>query len=297
MGNTILGESLKSILNSFDKLYSHESTERQLAFLCKYFQSIGRLSSNNKERYWKKLFISLSANISLIKNLKSKSTERSQMIKKVKSYKLGVVNKANSIFKNIESLEQESSNLIKISETKEIRLNSFMVEYETTRKKLAEQQAKNRKKDQELLCKICRRTFQESSNYNWSCSIHSSEWNGIMYWCCGQKEENSIGCSKAKHIPDIFVEEIKEEDVKQKSKEQFCISCKEQGHLFSACRNDPNNIIAIKLEHNRSASAKNIKIAYRSPVKIRKASNNTKKTQWNEIEMVKSQLKFKTAKL
>lgn len=49
------------------------------------------------------------------------------------------------------------------------------------------------------LCKNCNKEYKEKENFNWSCRIHSSEWGGEMWWCCGKRDYEAPGCKYRKH--------------------------------------------------------------------------------------------------
>jgi len=49
------------------------------------------------------------------------------------------------------------------------------------------------------VCKNCSKDFMEKENFNWSCSIHQSEWSGEMWWCCGKTSKDARGCKFSKH--------------------------------------------------------------------------------------------------
>ncbi|OMJ83884.1 hypothetical protein SteCoe_15112 [Stentor coeruleus] len=87
------------------------------------------------------------------------------------------------------------------------------------------------------VCKNCKKMYKEEENFNWSCKIHMSKYNGNMFWCCGKIEINAKGCVVSKHISgddEDGQEKLKEENMK------FCSNCREAGHGPKECPKDPN---------------------------------------------------------
>ena len=35
-------------------------------------------------------------------------------------------------------------------------------------------------------CKNCHKEYNEKENFNWSCTVHTGDWGGQMWWCCGK---------------------------------------------------------------------------------------------------------------
>lgn len=64
-----------------------------------------------------------------------------------------------------------------------------------------------------------------------------------MYWCCGRKGKEALGCQTSKHVSK---EDEDEEVAKEKEDDKFkqgnlkCSSCKEVGHKAHECTKDPN---------------------------------------------------------
>lgn len=95
-------------------------------------------------------------------------------------------------------------------------------------------------------CKNCGNEFHESSNFNWSCSIHSGQIDQVsgQWWCCGKKGLNAKGCKVQKH--EIQNEVDEDDDDKQDNndlknqKYQRCQCCKQIGHSIDQCERDPN---------------------------------------------------------
>ncbi|CAG9324335.1 unnamed protein product [Blepharisma stoltei] len=92
---------------------------------------------------------------------------------------------------------------------------------------------------EEKVCKNCKKFFFENENFNWSCQIHTSQYSGAMWWCCGRKGENAKGCRTSQHIAKDEEEELMQEEMRLR-KQQFCTSCTETGHDEKNCPYDPN---------------------------------------------------------
>jgi hypothetical protein len=99
-----------------------------------------------------------------------------------------------------------------------------------------------REEFEEKQCKNCNTDFFEKDNYNWSCKIHTSTYNGSMWWCCGKEAENARGCHVSKHEAR---EDEEDEAAGERHEEKvaagiFCYSCKHVGHAPEVCSRDPN---------------------------------------------------------
>jgi hypothetical protein len=79
-------------------------------------------------------------------------------------------------------------------------VNDFLNEEKNQMKvRLAKLKAR-RGKDLDLkICKSCGQDFSDRENYNWSCRTHKSVWSGEMWWCCGKKRKDALGCQMKKH--------------------------------------------------------------------------------------------------
>ena len=80
---------------------------------------------------------------------------------------------------------------------------------------------KNRKGKADLgskLCKNCAKEYDEKDNLNWSCRQHQSSYGGEMWWCCGKKQKDALGCKFSKHEEKKEDEEDDENVDKEKNK-------------------------------------------------------------------------------
>jgi hypothetical protein len=93
-------------------------------------------------------------------------------------------------------------------------------------------------------CNKCKLDYAEKENYNWSCRIHSGDWGGEMYWCCGKTNKDSAGCRLGPHETKDEDEENEidkfDKDGKRNLANVKCICCKEVGHSIEDCIRDPN---------------------------------------------------------
>lgn len=92
-------------------------------------------------------------------------------------------------------------------------------------------------------CHRCKMDYNEKENYNWSCRIHSGEWGGEMYWCCGKTNKDAPGCRLGKHETKDEDDDnfgAYEKDGKTNMAGVKCICCKEVGHSIENCHRDPN---------------------------------------------------------
>lgn len=59
-------------------------------------------------------------------------------------------------------------------------------------------------------CKNCKKEYNESENFNWSCRTHLGEWGGDLWWCCGKTNQRAPGCKYQKHQSKEDAEEADE---------------------------------------------------------------------------------------
>eukprot|EP00359_Climacostomum_virens_P003799 CAMPEP_0204917324 /NCGR_PEP_ID=MMETSP1397-20131031/14919_1 /ASSEMBLY_ACC=CAM_ASM_000891 /TAXON_ID=49980 /ORGANISM="Climacostomum Climacostomum virens, Strain Stock W-24" /LENGTH=607 /DNA_ID=CAMNT_0052090117 /DNA_START=269 /DNA_END=2092 /DNA_ORIENTATION=- len=171
---------------------------------------------------------------------------RSKLIMQDKEYQVATQERDTArrdlehMSKQYESLTQEHS-----------RLRTKVKHYRLTRRET---------RMEEKLCKSCHKVYFESDNFNWSCSTHSSEFSGELWWCCGRVNKDAPGCRKAKHVSKDEDEED-EEKTNKVFLAKFCTSCKSHGHLSNGCPKDPNprSVENIGMEVERIKNIKRMK--------------------------------------
>ena len=118
--------------------------------------------------------------------------------------------------------------------------------YDKMRQKLKQwkQRGKQYGEHEEKTCVVCRKTFTDSENYNWSCKTHTGNFSKEtnQYWCCGKTGKESTGCKNSKHRAKDEEEAVEQdkEDERLKYANTRCSSCKETGHKANECPKDPN---------------------------------------------------------
>lgn len=94
------------------------------------------------------------------------------------------------------------------------------------------------------MCRNCGKEFHEKENFNWSCRTHQSDYGGEMWWCCGKRGKDQLGCKFAKHeCKEDDDEEDDDQLEKNKAKHMKyirCQCCKQLGHTIDMCPRDPN---------------------------------------------------------
>jgi chromosome segregation ATPase len=113
------------------------------------------------------------------------------------------------------SLQQQNNDLV----SEQQRLMTELAKVSKSYKDLATEHDKVRQKVKSLhkqtgkadhvLCRNCHKLYTEDDNFNWSCRVHLSEFNGEMWWCCGKNGNSTPGCKAGKHLPkgDEYEEE------------------------------------------------------------------------------------------
>lgn len=89
-------------------------------------------------------------------------------------------------------------------------------------------------------CKRCDKFYLEDDNFNWSCRIHTSSFE--HFWLCCGKDRVAQGCSLGKHQPLDEIDKLGLTVETAVISREVCLSCKETGHNFVNCPQDPNRI-------------------------------------------------------
>eukprot|EP00359_Climacostomum_virens_P010343 CAMPEP_0204901626 /NCGR_PEP_ID=MMETSP1397-20131031/3184_1 /ASSEMBLY_ACC=CAM_ASM_000891 /TAXON_ID=49980 /ORGANISM="Climacostomum Climacostomum virens, Strain Stock W-24" /LENGTH=485 /DNA_ID=CAMNT_0052070007 /DNA_START=376 /DNA_END=1829 /DNA_ORIENTATION=- len=94
-------------------------------------------------------------------------------------------------------------------------------------------------------CKRCDKMYIEDDNFNWSCRIHTSNFNS--FWlCCGKKERQANGCSTSRHLPLDEIEKLGLGFEAAIVTRDMCGHCKVFGHSIKNCPKDPNRIFSLQ---------------------------------------------------
>lgn len=92
-----------------------------------------------------------------------------------------------------------------------VLMKSSVLKYEKQVKQLSDERDKLKERIKKIMakkgnfdqsqktCKNCSKDYDEKENFNWSCRVHSSEFGGEMWWCCGKKGKEQAGCKFSKH--------------------------------------------------------------------------------------------------
>jgi hypothetical protein len=73
------------------------------------------------------------------------------------------------------------------------------VEIVGLRKRIEKMKQMSLKMYHKKICKNCLKEYDDDANYNWSCRTHQSEYGGVIWWCCGRKNKDDLGCKYSKH--------------------------------------------------------------------------------------------------
>lgn len=245
MENDIMAERLSGLYDELDKLPSRKYVEEKLG------EEIEILINSLKTltEFCHDLGSNLSASVNKRDELKSQYLEIEQLTEEIKlqKEKLHAASKEhiNRLTKElsgtVEQREEYRSKLSKLEKT----YKDLTESYDKMRQKLKQwkQRGKQFGDHEEKTCTKCRRTFIELENYNWSCKVHTGTYSGDMYWCCGRKGKEAVGCFSSKHMAkneDEDEELDREKDEKNKYANAKCSSCKEIGHKAHECPKDPN---------------------------------------------------------
>lgn len=93
-------------------------------------------------------------------------------------------------------------------EASEYNLRTISEEHEKLRQRVKIAKFRQPESESEKVCKNCKKFYHDNENFNWSCKIHSSQYSGEMWWCCGKSGEMAPGCK-------ICMHECKEDDERE----------------------------------------------------------------------------------
>jgi hypothetical protein len=147
--------------------------------------------------------------------------------------------------RNLQQLTEERDKLRKELQQVQKQHDTLNTEYDRLRNKVRHFR-QTRSTPQDKVCKNCQKIFNENDNFNWSCTTHSSDFSGELWWCCGRTSKDAVGCQKSKHLcKDEELEEEEESAKLNKGQMAKCSvrisqSCRELGHTHFNCPKDPN---------------------------------------------------------
>ncbi|OMJ69472.1 hypothetical protein SteCoe_32801 [Stentor coeruleus] len=291
MISAIVGEMLKNIYLSNAALFSKEKNEYMLRGAVIYIRRNCDNISLKEEIQMNEIKKVYTEIPKILDRLIILNNTRSQTFQHIKSMKFNIISKVNNQTTNLKQAQYECDKLYKDFENLEIKYSNLLLEFESTREKVNAKEAQDRKLNSELLCKVCLKNYFEDNNFNWSCCRHTTEWNGFTYWCCGEKFKNSLGCIKSKHIPENFAA-LKTADSPSKNDVDFCVSCKEQGHMFNSCSKDPNGEMNVKSLSTRSRSETDLGRNRGQGKVVRQNSSRIIKYEWNADKVLKKRIKI-----
>lgn len=156
------------------------------------------------------------------------------MAHKEKMQKLAV-ERIKNLQKEVGQLREERDKLVESYEETKKRLCEATEELKTIKSRQKKSKVVKSSGD-EKFCVVCFQVYTESSNFNWSCRTHKSQFNENRYWCCNSEGKNAPGCIFSKHTANEELLELEEEQRQVK----FCSGCKETGHSIQECYKDPN---------------------------------------------------------
>jgi hypothetical protein len=217
MENDILGEKLKGLYQSLDSLIGHESIDNKLI---EEYQDIA---------YAGKILCESHINdLNMVMIMTDEKSELEQMVKELSDITLGIQGRKDKYIKMLRDKNVKLETEVKSLTFTRDKQKSDSEELDKKYKDLQEEHMKLRNKLKsyktsfsadlllEKYCKSCQKPYTEATNFNWACKRHSSQYCEGVYWCCGQKGKEAIGCVTSKHISAEDKEMI-DEDKKEKN--------------------------------------------------------------------------------
>ena len=265
MKGATVGERLKGLYLGYINLTVPSNLEGIFGSIVTGFLDCSRELYKKEARDIAMVDVVMPSVISLMKNAHYSFYLRNNMMSDIKRVRTLIIGKITNVAQSIVSNNQENDGLLRSHSTLERKLEGFTEEYERARVKLLESAALDKKNNllTEKVCGNCSKVFTEENNFNWSCKTHSGLWGGNMYWCCGETEQDSLGCQKSKHKSKEDNEEADDTQGNEKSvkNENFCASCHKIGHSSLNCGLDPNSPTkSISVENTIKKSASQISL-------------------------------------
>ena len=219
--NIILKEKLAALYNALENILSQKNKTDEftyyLSIILDYAKKLDNTIKNNEETI---------SNLTLMKDeLNTKVLELSNYSNNLETEQekwtnyLKDKNTRNNEF--IELLTEEKERFASKLENSENNYKVLTDEYEKLRNKAKQVRINITETRDEKMCKNCKRFFKDNENFNWSCKVHSSQYSGDIWWCCGKKGELAQGCRVCMHVPNEKYEKICP-DIKIEGQRSFC---------------------------------------------------------------------------
>jgi len=246
--NEIMAERLQELYKELDNLperrFVEEKLSEELEILIISLRSLADFCND--------LGNNLANSLSKRDELKSQYNEICQLTEEIKAQRDKLVAAStehiNKLKKDLAVTNEQREEYRSKLATLEKNYKDLTESYDKMRQKLKQwkQRGKQYGENEEKTCVVCRKTFTENENYNWSCKTHTGKFSKEtnQYWCCGKTGKDSTGCKNSKHRAkdeEEAAEQDKEDD-RLKYANARCSSCKEIGHKANECPKDPNVI-------------------------------------------------------
>ena len=236
MQNTIMGAQIKSLVASMKALTSQETLETRLdSEVRQIFQTVTQ-GLHAQYNSLGALHLLNSLNLCTRVGNNKKCKERQVLKRSIYQIKQQTNDCTRRLQRKLNALQLELGLKLQLVDHLASKVTELNVLHARDKETLRMQLARSRRGEDEQVCVVCKKTYWESQNFQWSCSVHASEWNGTMYWCCGQYSVSHPGCVKAKHISQEEAEALQQ----LIEGTVICSSCSSSGHLKEACPFDPN---------------------------------------------------------
>ncbi|CAG9327405.1 unnamed protein product [Blepharisma stoltei] len=276
MKNDIMGESLKGLHQSCKSVVFptdlEEILKNEIKNSSRYTYRISQIS----DQYTNDLKEVLKENDEHFKYNGINAKKRISLRSELKQLKNSIKTKLDNLNKNLIQAISDRRNFKESLEKLENQYKELTETYERAR--LDERKLGKKFEVDERICKNCQKPYYESQNFNWSCKRHQSTWSGEVYWCCGKRDINAIGCQSSHHVSR---EEDEGNSDEPKFKFKRCSSCKEYGHGPHECPKDPN------AQTNRNAIA--IVERHRHLTRIKKGPSTMNLNQVAKAKMIMSE--------
>jgi len=236
MGSDIMSDHLKGLYEAVEGLVTRRGLEETLSVEYRNLNFMASEFKSHADKLEEKLNGTIAERDVFSTDCRTMSELRSELKSQMEKFSLSAKERINTLSAHNKDLltEQERLNGELAKMTKNYK--DLLSEHDKFRQKV-KTLSKQTGNAETVMCRNCQKLYTDNDNFNWSCKIHLSEYNGEMWWCCGKSGISAPGCKAGKHLPksDEYEEEQKIEKVSIR-----CSSCREVGHHPKDCPKDPN---------------------------------------------------------
>lgn len=200
MGSDIMSDHLRGLYEAVQGLVARRGLEEILTVEYKNLNFIAYEFKNYGDQMAKSLHIAVAERDLLTSDCSTMADLRLDLKSQMEKLSYSAKERINSLTQRNRDLEtnqdQMTTELARVSKS----YKDLLVEHDKFRVKMKHLSKQNGNAET-LMCRNCQKLYVDSDNFNWSCRVHLSEFNGEMWWCCGKSGITAPGCKAGKHLP------------------------------------------------------------------------------------------------